>query len=405
MDKNSKKNTPNIRFDGFDKEWERKKVGDFAELKNGYSFDSKTYDAEGEFNVLTIANVQGSRNIVIDEKTNRIKQVPRDIQPHQILKDGDILVSMTGNVGRVSLNSGDKNLLNQRVGLLQMYNGGADFLYTSISTPRFENKMIESGQGAAQKNISKSDIENFEIMNTSLEEQKKIAEFFKQLDKLIELNEKKVEKLELLKKALLGKMFPVGGATTPKIRFNGFSDEWFAQILENCAEYNTKIGTDCACKFVSTDNMMKNCTGIVFSENNDTKSGIVYKPNDILISNIRPYLKKSYLMEQQGICSTDVLCVRPNGDTNPNFLYLLLSSDLFFSYVMESTKGTKMPRGDKQHIMRFPFMISTSKEEQKRLACCIKNIDTTSKMLKCKIEKFRNLKISFLNKMIPHTQQ
>ena len=73
-----------------------------CELKNGYAFKSSTYNINGVFKVLTIANVQGYR-FVTTKECNRISSVPHDLQEFQKLKENDILVSMTGNVGRVSL--------------------------------------------------------------------------------------------------------------------------------------------------------------------------------------------------------------------------------------------------------------------------------------------------------------
>lgn len=91
--------------------------------------------------------------------------MPYNISEFQHLKDKDILISMTGNVGRVSMNVGENNLLNQRVGLFEIVNSLFDreYIYYLLANKNFENAMNECGQGAAQLNISKDDIENYEI--------------------------------------------------------------------------------------------------------------------------------------------------------------------------------------------------------------------------------------------------
>ena len=94
--------------------------------------------------------------------------LPNDIQDHQVLKEGDVLISLTGNVGRVSLCNVGSYLLNQRVGLLQVAkNVEQEFLYQVLSSNNFENSMIACSQGAAQMNIGKGDVESYVLPYSS----------------------------------------------------------------------------------------------------------------------------------------------------------------------------------------------------------------------------------------------
>ena len=142
-------------------------LSNIATLKNGYAFQSGKYNALGKWKILTITNVSGERYIN-DEYCNCIINLPNDIQDHQVLKEGDILISLTGNVGRVSLCKNGDYLLNQRVGLLQLAkNVNQEFLYQILSSQRFENSMIACGQGAAQMNIGKGDVESYVLPYSS----------------------------------------------------------------------------------------------------------------------------------------------------------------------------------------------------------------------------------------------
>ena len=142
-------------------------LSNIATLKNGYAFQSGKYNALGKWKILTITNVSGERYIN-DEDCNCIINLPNDIQDHQVLKEGDILISLTGNVGRVSLCKNGDYLLNQRVGLLQLAkNVNQEFLYQILSSQRFENSMIACGQGAAQMNIGKGDVESYVLTYSS----------------------------------------------------------------------------------------------------------------------------------------------------------------------------------------------------------------------------------------------
>ena len=138
-------------------------ISEIGTLKNGYAFQSSFYDSAGEYKVLTISNVTGERYIC-SEGCNCVLTKPSDIQYHQELKANDILISLTGNVGRVSLCKEGKYLLNQRVGLLQLDSAvNREFIYQVLSSRNFEKSMISCSQGAAQMNIGKGDVENYII--------------------------------------------------------------------------------------------------------------------------------------------------------------------------------------------------------------------------------------------------
>lgn len=191
--------------------WEECAVKSVAQLLNGYTFKSSSYakNSAGKYNIITIANVTGEKYISISEKTNKIALLPNDIQEHQKLQENDILISLTGNVGRVSLNRGKDNLLNQRVGVLKCKNSKIveKYLYYSLANSRFQKSMEDIGQGAAQKNISKENVEAFLIFLPNVQEQQRIADFFTAIDTQISLAKEKLETLQEIKKGLLQQMF------------------------------------------------------------------------------------------------------------------------------------------------------------------------------------------------------
>ena len=106
--------------------------------------------------------------------------------------------------------------------------------------------------------------------------------------------------------------------------------------------------------YISTENMLPNKEGITQSSGLPTISQAqAYQAGDILLSNIRPYFRKIWFANFSGGCSNDVLTLRAKENCNPRFLYYLLSDDNFFDYATATAKGTKMPRGDKEAIMRY----------------------------------------------------
>ena len=184
------------------------RLADIATLKNGYAFQSSKYDTKGKWKILTIANVSGERYIN-DDDCNCIINLPNDIQDHQVLKEGDILISLTGNVGRVSLCKAGNNLLNQRVGLLCITkNVKQEFLYQVLSSRRFENSMVACGQGAAQMNIGKGDVENFVLpYSSNANNIHLVARILHSYDECIINEQQDLTLLTMQKQYLLDQMF------------------------------------------------------------------------------------------------------------------------------------------------------------------------------------------------------
>ena len=184
------------------------KLSKVAELKNGYAFQSSKYNALGKWKILTIANVAGERYVKTNE-CNCIIEIPYDIQKHQKLEANDILISLTGNVGRVSLCTEGFFLLNQRVGLLQLkVSEDREFIYQVLSFHKFEESMIACAQGAAQMNIGKGDVENYILpYSFNKENINSVASVLKNYDKYIINEINMLSMLHSQKQYLLRQMF------------------------------------------------------------------------------------------------------------------------------------------------------------------------------------------------------
>ena len=140
-------------------------------------------------------------------------------------------------------------------------------------------------------------------------------------------------------------------------------------ILSDIAEYVTeKVNSDKITlnQYVTTDSLLQNKRGRQTAQNLPPMPCVLtsYSQGDILISNIRPYLKKIWFADSNGGCSTDVLVFRAKKGHSSNFLFALLMQDAFFSYMMQGSKGSKMPRGDKNQIMHYKVPTFSSFEEE-----------------------------------------
>ena len=200
---------PRLRFPEFQnaEEWQRTSLGGVARLRNGYAFKSAEYVDDGPHQIITIANVQqGGLSI---ESTRRMAALPPDIQQHQVLSLGDILISMTGNVGRVCRVTVEGLLLNQRVGKLTPEKIDADFFYQLLQRDEFRNTMQLKAAGGAQGNLSSGDITDYVFSAPAeTDEQLRIATCLSSLDALVTAATQELEALKIHKKGLMQQLFP-----------------------------------------------------------------------------------------------------------------------------------------------------------------------------------------------------
>ena len=134
---------------------------------------------------------------------------------------------------------------------------------------------------------------------------------------------------------------------------------YFAKDKVSVSELNNDI-------YISTENMIPNRGGITKATNLPTgEQTPSFESGDILVSNIRPYFRKIWKASFSGGCSADVLNLKSRNNISNDFLYYILSDDEFFKYCMTTSKGTKMPRGDKVAIMQYPINLPPLATQQK----------------------------------------
>lgn len=141
------------------------------------------------------------------------------------------------------------------------------------------------------------------------------------------------------------------------------------------AKGKTAVAELTAQNYISTENMLPNKGGITTATNLPSVDQTqAYRKNDVLVSNIRPYFKKIWHAEYDGGCSNDVLVFRAAEGVDPIFLYYVLADDTFFNYATATSKGTKMPRGDKSAIMEYGVP-TLDIEAQRKIGALLRSID------------------------------
>ena len=182
----------------------------------------------------------------------------------------------------------------------------------------------------------------------------------------------------------------------PNLRFPEFSREWDRYKLEEFATISKeRIGVDMLSSknYISTENMRSNFGGVGEATNLPASGNVMkFQQGDTLLSNIRPYLKKIWKAEFSGGCSTDIFVFRSNTLCNQDFLYYTLANEKFISYAMSGAKGVKMPRGDKEQMLKYELHLPTTTEQDKitsllslldeRIATQIKIIEKLESLIK-----------------------
>lgn len=156
--------------------------------------------------------------------------------------------------------------------------------------------------------------------------------------------------------------------------------------LGDCCEYLTSRSD--SYNYVGTENMLQNGAGVSIDSHIKVR-GITYASGDVLMSNIRPYLKKVWKADREGTCSSDVLAIRAT-NIEPGYLSYLLLSDKTTKYIMSAAKGTKMPRGDKQHLMQMPIVLP-SLPEQERIASLLSAVDSVIDACRAEVDAYSEL--------------
>lgn len=158
-----------------------------------------------------------------------------------------------------------------------------------------------------------------------------------------------------------------------------FSEWREVRLGDVCTYASTKVSVSEVSEdnYISTENMLPNKSGVTKSSGLPTVGSVTkYSAGNVLVSNIRPYFRKIWYADRDGGCSNDVLVfdINDSKTLDSKFLFYCLSNDVFFDYVMAGSKGTKMPRGDKGAIMKYPVLLP-SLPEQKAIAATLSALD------------------------------
>ena len=409
----AKQRVPKRRFKEFLNagDWEQRKLGDLAEIVRGASprpiSDPKWFDNDSSVGWLRIADVtaQDGRIRYLEQKISELGQ-----EKTRVIKTPHLLLSIAATVGKPVINYVPTGVHD---GFLIFLNPKFNILYTFWWLEMFREKWNKYGQPGSQVNLNSDLVKNQVINIPNEKEQDKISSFLESLDKIITLHQRKLDKLQATKKALLQEMFPEEGQDKPKRRFKGFTDAWEQRKLIDIAK--TFIG------LVTTMTENYRDSGTLLIRNSDIKEGqFVFSEEPIHLD--EEFAEKNKTRRLQigdvvtvhtgDIGTSAVIQEKEDGAIgfatintrtdkrilNPYFLSTYFNTEKHKCYANSVSTGDGRSNYNIKDFNKLVISIPTL-DEQEKISVLINNINTIITLHQRKLDKLKNLKQAYLNEM------
>lgn len=380
---------PKLRFKADDgsqfPDWEEKTLGDIGTAKMCKRVLKEQTSEKGDVPFYKIGTFGGTPDAFISRELYEELKTK-----YSFPRKGNILLSAAGTIGRTVVYDGqDAFFQDSNIVWLDNDNSVLDgFLLQFYNKTSWNNL-----EGGTIKRLYNGLFLSKVIHVPSIPEQQKIVEFLSTIDTVIEKQKETVSAWEERKKGVMQKLF--GQEVRFKADDGSDFPEWEEKKLGDVCEY--RKGQSVGVNYVGTENMNQNFSGVDSLDSTNEVKGVTYCVGDTLMSNIRPYLKKTWKADRNGVCSTDVLVFRPV-NVDSDFLYYNISSEKFVLYVMTGVKGSKMPRGDKGHIMEYD-MLTPCLAEQQKIADCLSSLDEVIENQKATLAAWEELKKGLLQQI------
>ena len=408
-----KSDAPAIRFKGFSDAWEQRKFSDVVATRRGLTYKPSDIRKNG-VRVLRSSNIADDSFTLSDEDVF----VVREAVNIDCARVNDILITAANGSSRLV----GKHTIISGIPEESAVHGGFMLLGTT-KEPHFVNasmgsswyrrfiELFVAGGNGAIGNLNKNDLDNQEIAIPSEGEQKKIGSFFRQLDHLITLHQRKFEKLTNVKKSMLEKMFPQNGSSYPEIRFKGFTDPWEQRKAIDIADYSKGNG-------YSKGNLTDAGTPIILYGRLYTKyqfaisevdtfavprNGAVYSQgNEVIVpasGETAEDIARASAVEKSGVLlGGDLNILRPFEFMNPLFLALAISNGEPQKELAKKAQGKSVVHIHNSDIQEVTIAYP-SRTEQDQIVSVFRQLDNLITLHQRELEKLQNIKKSMLEKM------
>ena len=369
-----KQQTPQIRFTGFSEDWIEKKLADVLKIKSGLS-QKEIEVADGIYPILATGGEIGRTNTALYNKESVL-----------IGRKGTIDKPYYMNTPFWTVDTLFYSELSEHVSGL--------FVFTLFQ--KIQWRKLDTSTGVPS--LTSSTIHNIIANFPTKDEQTAIGNLFQSLDQTIALQRRKHEQTQTLKKSLLSKMFPKKGQKQPEIRLKGFSGDWVEVKLGNVLLIRSmSVDSDDFDVDIELENIESE-TGIIIGNTSvRTQANSYFARGDVLFGRLRPYLKKWWLADVEGVKSGEIWAFYSEM-IESEFIYALVQTNAFLNATNVSS-GSKMPRADWSSMAKVKVFIPNSKKEQTAIGQFFKQLDDTVSIQAKQLKTLENLKKALLAKM------
>ncbi|AVD57304.1 restriction endonuclease subunit S [Heyndrickxia coagulans] len=410
---------PKRRFKEFQNTsaWEQRKLGEMGDTFTGLSGKTKEDFGHGDAKFVTYINVfsnpisdpYGTESVEIDSKQKEVKY-------------GDVFFTTSSEtpeeVGMSSVwleNTENVYLNSFCFGYRPTVEFDPYYLAFMLRSPVVRKKFMFLAQGISRYNISKNKVMDMLVSVPTLEEQKKVGAFYKELENLITLHQRKLEKMKALKSAYLSEMFPAEGERVPKRRFAGFTQAWEQRKLGEMMEVTSvkrihqSDWTDEGVRFLRARDIVCASKGeeptdylYISQEKYDEYSRISgkVKVGDLLVTGVGTIGVPLLVTQEEPLYFKDgnIIWFKNEKQLDGNFFYYSFIGESIQKYIRDvagiGTVGTYTIDSGKKTPIQIP-----SYEEQEKIGNFFKQLDHLITLHQRKLEKLQNIKKAYLNEM------
>ena len=407
-----KSSTPAIRFKGFTDTWEQRKLGDVVK-------EITRNDPESEAPIMMITANNG---FIEQSERYAFNNAGESLKKYILLKKGELAYNHGASKLRpygscFALTTAENARIPFVYHCFSAENQNAEFMSIELNDAEIENQLRKIVSSGARMdgllNISFDEYTSVSVLLPGTEEQDRIADFFRHLDHLIALHQRKYDKLTNVKKSMLEKMFPKNGSNVPEIRFKGFTEAWEQRKLGDIGETYTglsgKTKVDFGhgqARFVTYMNVFSNPISNpeitepieIDPKQNEVEVGDVFfttsseTPEEVGMSSV--------LLEKRGKTYLNSFCFgfRPSEKIDSYYLAYMLRSESARDKIILLAQGISRYNISKNKVMEIAVSLP-SLDEQKLIGQYFRQLDNLITLHQRELEKLKNLKKACLEKM------
>lgn len=396
---------PIIRFKGYEDDWEQRKVTELGEIYIGLVTTMTAHYTDKGALLIRNSDIRdgyfefGDNPIYLDEEF--VEQ--NSSRKHQV---GDVITVHTGDIGTsavITENEADSIGFATIVTRPDTKKTIPKYLCAYLNTDTHKRFAMRISTGDGRNNYNLKDYYNCVVPLPNLEEQRKISDYIQSINHLITLHQRKCEQTKKLKKYMLQNMFPQNEEKVPKIRFEGFTDDWEQRKLGELAVFNPKEELPDEFEYVDLESVVG--TEMLFhrTENKATAPSRAQRlahTGDLFYQTVRPYQKNNYLFEKPDkhyVFSTGYAQLRPFIDGY--FLLALVQNGQFVKVVLDNCTGTSYPAINSNDLAKIEVFSPTDENEHHQIGAYFRHLDHLITLHQRKCDELQKIKKFMLQNM------